>query len=391
MKTSIKLIFFIFIGLAIAQTDVDDQLKGNRKQLNHVQDQINSLRKEIAKTDIKASSTFEQIKILDKEIALLTKSTRLLTNETQLLSKKINITRDQLQVNRRKLRALKDQYLNRIVHLYKYGKIQNVDLLLDAGSINQALVRYKYLKFFNDQEKLVIQKINYRVENIQILENQLSLDYHNQRQTLQNKERQHTKSLARKNEKKVFVEQLKWNSQNLSKQLKSAEEEYQKLYEIIVALERQRRLRERRGETKEEYTLNLKDIMKNKGKLPWPVKGKILHKYGKQHNSRLKTTINNTGIDIKAKAGAEVRAVFIGLVSTITYLSGFGNTVILDHGKGYYTVYSHLDDFFVEPDELVDAGQVIGLVGDSGSLEGTKLHFAVFANQKTENPQVWLR
>jgi septal ring factor EnvC (AmiA/AmiB activator) len=391
MKKIVFLLFYVFIYLAYANTDVENQLKDNRKQLNLVQDQINSLRKEIAKTDIKASSTLEQIKILDKEIVLLTQSTRLLTNESQLLSKKVGITRDQLQVNRRKLRVLKNQYLTRVVHLYKYGKIQNLELLLDANSINETLIRYKYLKFFNDQEKVVIKKIMSRVENIQNLENQLSLDYQNQRETLQNKERQYTKSLSRKNEKKVLVNRLKWNSQTLNKQLTSAEEEYQKLHEIILALEQRRQSREEKGETNEEYTLNLKNIEKNKGKLPWPVVGNVLHKYGKQHDPKLKTTITNTGIDIKAKTGAEVKAVFIGLVTTITYLSGFGNTVILDHGGGYYTVYAHLDEFFVEPDELVDAGQVIGLVGDSGSLEGSKLHFAVFANQKTENPQSWLR
>ena len=391
MKTNIKITLIIIIWLSSASSDVDIQLKNNRKQLNKVQDQIESLRKEIAKTDIKASSTLEQIKILDKEIALLSKSSRLLSKEVGLLSKKIEITRDQLQVNRRKLRALKDQYLKRVIHLYKHGKVQNIELLLNSGSINEVMVRYKYLQFFNDQEKQVIQKIKYRVENIQNLEQQLSMEHQKQRQSLQKKERQQSKSLVRKNEKKVMVERLKWNSQNLNKQLKSAEEEYQKLYQIILALERKRRLREERGETTEEYTLNLKDIRKNKGKLPWPVQGTILHKYGKQHDSRLKTTINNTGIDIKAKVGADVKAVFIGLVSTITYLSGFGNTIILDHGNGYYTVYSHLDEFFVEPDELVNAGDTIGLVGDSGSLEGSKLHFAVFANQTTENPQVWLR
>jgi len=391
MKKNIIIILVLFWGFINAQADVDNQLKDNRKQLNRVQEQISSLRKEIAKTDIKASSTLEQIKVLDKEIVLLTKSSRLLANEFNLLTRKIDIIRDQLQVNRRKLRALKDQYLNRVVHLYKYGKIQNIELLIDAGSINEALVRYKYLRFFNDQEKLVIKKIKQRVDNIQNLEQQLSLDHQNQRQALQKKERQQIKSLARKNEKKVMVERLKWNSQNLNKQLRSAEEEYQKLYEIIVALERKRLLRKEQGNTREDYSLNLKDIRKNKGKLPWPVKGKVLHKYGKQHDARLKTTINNTGIDIKAKSGEEVHAVFVGLVSTITYLSGFGNTVILDHGDGYYTVYSHLEEFFVEPDQLVSAGDVIGLVGDSGSLEGSKLHFAVFANQTTENPQKWLR
>jgi septal ring factor EnvC (AmiA/AmiB activator) len=391
MKTKIQIILILIFGCVNVQADVDNQLKDNRKQLDRVQGQINSLRNEIAKTDIKASSTLEQIKVLDKEIVLLTKSARLLSREVGLLTRKIDIIRDQLEVNRRKLRALKDQYLSRVLHLYKYGKIQNIELLINAGSINEALVRYKYLRFFNDQEKLIINKIKSRVENIQNLEQQLSLDHQNQRLALHNKERQQTKSLSRKNEKKVMVERLRWNSQNLNKQLKSAEEEYQKLYQIIVALERKRRSREERGETKEDYSLNLKDIRKNKGKLPWPVKGQILHKYGKQHDSRLKTTINNTGIDIKAKSGAEVRAVYIGLVSIITYLSGFGNTVILDHGDGYYTVYSHLDEFYVEPDQLVNAGDVIGLVGDSGSLEGSKLHFAVFANQTTENPQKWLR
>lgn len=385
------ILIILMIGLANADSDIDDQLKSNQKELTRVQDQINSLRKEITKTDIKTSSTLEQIKILDKEIALLTKSVHLLTNESELLEKKIEITRATLEINRRKLRILKDQYTNRVVHLYKSGKIQNIELLLEAGSINEAMVRYKYLKFFHDQEKVVIQKIKSRLDDINNLESQLSLDFQIQRQTLQNKELQVTNSITRRNEKKVLIKKLNWNSQTLNKQLRSAEEEYQKLYDIIRTLERQRQLRERRGETKEDYALNSNDIKKKKGKLPWPVTGKILHKYGRQHDFTLKTTINNTGIDIQAKAGTEVRAVFTGLVSTITYLSGFGNTIILDHGGGYYTVYSHLDEFFVEPDELVDSGHIIGLVGDSGSLEGAKLHFAVFANQNTENPQDWLR
>ncbi len=89
--------------------------------------------------------------------------------------------------------------------------------------------------------------------------------------------------------------------------------------------------------------------------------------------------------------GTNVRAIFTGIVSMITYLSGFGNTIIVDHGDGYYSVYSHLEDVLVEVDQLVEMGNIIGSVGDSGSLEGAKLHFALFSNQQTENPQTWLR
>ena len=390
-----KLLFYIGLlfctHLAFAQGDIDGRLKDNQKQLDRVKSEIGELRKKIARTDIKASSTLEQIKTIDQELALIGTAKSLLNKETNLLSKKISLTRDQLDLNRQKLKSQKEQYTKRIVHLYKYGKVRNVEILLSSESINHALVRYKYLKFFNDHEKRLIRNITSRVDEIKQLETALSLDYKNQRETLQEKKREEEIYFARKNEKKAMVDRLKWNSQNLGKQLKTAEAEYQKLYELIVTLERQRRLRERRGETKPDYALNLKDFRKNKGKLPWPVTGNIIHKYGKQHNKTLKTTINNTGIDIKAKTGAEVRAVFTGIVSMITYLSGYGNTIILDHGEGYYTVYSHLDEFFVDPDELVEPGHVIGLVGDSGSLEGSKLHFAVFSNQKTEDPQSWLR
>jgi septal ring factor EnvC (AmiA/AmiB activator) len=75
----------------------------------------------------------------------------------------------------------------------------------------------------------------------------------------------------------------------------------------------------------------------------------------------------------------------------ITHLSGYGNTIIIDHGDGYYSVYSHLDEIYVEQDRLVDSGSVIASVGDSGSLEGSMLHFAVFVNQQTENPESWLK
>ncbi|TFH02607.1 MAG: hypothetical protein E4H13_01505 [Calditrichales bacterium] len=391
MKPFFYIILLLCIHLSFAQGDIDGRLKDNQKQLDRVKSEIGDLRKKIAKTDIKASTTIEQIKTIDQELALIGKTKRLLNKETNLLSKKISLTRDQLDLNRQKLQSQKEQYTKRIVHLYKYGKVRNVEILLSSESINHALVRYKYLKFFNDHEKRLIRNIVSRVDQIKQLETALSLDYKNQRETLQEKKREEDIYFARKNEKKAMVDRLKWNSQNLSKQLKTAEEEYQKLYELIVTLERQRRLRERRGETKPDYALNLKDFRKNKGKLPWPVTGTVIHKYGKQHNKTLKTTINNTGIDIQAKTGAEVRAVFTGIVSMITYLSGYGNTIILDHGEGYYTVYSHLDEFFVDPDELVEPGHVIGLVGDSGSLEGSKLHFAVFSNQKTENPQSWLR
>ena len=119
--------------------------------------------------------------------------------------------------------------------------------------------------------------------------------------------------------------------------------------------------------------------------------GKVVHSFGKYKNPELKTVLNNTGIDIRAEKGTEIRCVFSGIVSMITYMSGFGNTVIVDHKNGYYTVYTHMDDVLVSKFQFIDSGEVIGAVGTSGSLEGSMLHFEIYGNNVPLNPLSWLK
>lgn len=386
---TVSFIFLIIFNLA-AQT-FDEKLRNNRQNLDRVREEIELLKRDISKTNIKSSSTLDQIKNIEKELALLSKAEQLLRKENNLLKQKIMGLQNELAMSKHHLRELQDHYIHRVVYDYKYGRIQNLELLFDSGSINQALIRYKYLKYFAEQETRLVNKIKYQIEEIQYMEQSLTESLNHQQKTLKEKELEHEKYVAKKKAKQSLIKKLKWTLADQQKKLQQAEEEYKKLYQLIVNLERQRKLRESKDVSQENYSFNLKDFKKNKGKLPWPVKGSLLHTYGKQRDPISKTTINNTGIDIKAKSGTEVYCVFWGIVSMITNLSGYGNTVILDHGEGYYTVYSHLDEIFVDTDDLVTTGKVIGLVGDSGSLEGSKLHFALFANQKPENPQQWLR
>jgi murein DD-endopeptidase MepM/ murein hydrolase activator NlpD len=72
-------------------------------------------------------------------------------------------------------------------------------------------------------------------------------------------------------------------------------------------------------------------------------------------------------------------------------MSGFGNTVIIDHNDGYYSVYAHLGEILVNKEEFVEGGTIIGTVGESGSLEGSKLHFEIYGNSRPVNPANWLK
>jgi len=253
------------------------------------------------------------------------------------------------------------------------------------------MVRYKYLKYFSEQESKLIDNIKTEISQIEEINKELNTTFVQQKNTIRVKEKEEQKYIVNLDKKNELVKKLKWNKNNLDNQLKEEERNYKKLNSIIVALEKKRKERERAKKTPPSYALNLKNFSKAKGKLYWPVQGKVISKYGKQKNPVLKTYIKNTGIDIKAKSGDEAKAVFNGLVSMITYLSGYGNTVIVDHGEGFYSVYSHLSDILVEEDQYIKAGDTIGLVGESGSLDGAKLHFEIYAYEKTVDPIKWLR
>jgi murein hydrolase activator len=378
-------------SLLIAQENIDAQLRQNRSQLDKIKSEIDKLQGEISKADIKTSNLTKQIKHIDKEMGLITEVKRLLNKKNRLLSKKIKIKKTELKEKKQLLDHLKTQYISRSTHLYKFGRIKNLELLFSSQSLNQALVRYKYLKYFAEQESQLIDNIKTEISQIEEINKELGITYKQQKNTIRVKEKEEQKYTASLDKKKVLVKKLKWNKSTLDKQLKEAEQNYAKLNSIIVTLEKKRKERERSKTTSPSYASNLKDFSKAKGKLYWPVQGKVISKYGKQKNAILKTYIKNTGIDIKAKSGDEAKAVFKGLVSMITYLSGYGNTVIVDHGEGFYSVYSHLSDVLVEEDQFINAGDIIGLVGESGSLDGAKLHFEIYAYEKTVDPIKWLR
>ena len=130
---------------------------------------------------------------------------------------------------------------------------------------------------------------------------------------------------------------------------------------------------------------------KNKGKFNWPVQGKLLHGFGQYKNPELKTTLNNTGIDIKAEQGTPIKCIFSGVISLITYMPGFGNMVIIDHNDGFYSVYTHIDEILVNNGDFIKQGSSIGTIGESGSFEGYKLHFEIYSNNKNLNPLNWLK
>jgi murein hydrolase activator len=128
-----------------------------------------------------------------------------------------------------------------------------------------------------------------------------------------------------------------------------------------------------------------------RGSIPWPVSGEIISTFGKHRNKEFNAVVDNSGIQIRAPQGTPFRAVAAGLVRFADWFKGYGKLVILDHGGGYYSLYAQAAELDVSEGQKVAAGQVLGTVGDTGSLVGDSLYFEIRKNGVPQDPQKWLR
>ena len=123
-----------------------------------------------------------------------------------------------------------------------------------------------------------------------------------------------------------------------------------------------------------------------KGTLPWPLKGALIHRFGSARTSQLSWK----GLLIGAPVGKEVSAIANGQVVYADWLSGFGMVMVIDHGKGYMSLYGHNQSLLRNPGDKVKAGQPIALSGESGGQDKAGLYFEIRYQGKAIDPRPWL-
>jgi len=117
----------------------------------------------------------------------------------------------------------------------------------------------------------------------------------------------------------------------------------------------------------------------------------VVSEYGAQIHPRFGTKTFRNGIDIDVAEGTGIAAVYGGQVLYTGWFRGYGNLIIVDHGTEYYTLYGHAAEIKVKEGDEVKQGQMIGTVGDTGSLQGPRLYFEVRHEGKPQDPARWLQ
>lgn len=384
----LTLLLFTFVAAySLYSQRVDDM----QQKLQAIQKEINSLEKQLKTQNNRLKIETTSMGNIDKQINLTHDKINIYKKKIGSQKKLVGQLENQIDSLQNNISNLQGIFRDQVRFAYKYQRGKQFDWILGASSFNEVVVKFQYFKRVTRAERSIYEDLLKSRNLLNEKETRLTGEIELTRQYLAAAKEEEGNLTSRRKTKSQVIDQIKTSKSLLSQSLKEKKQSYQEIKKILASLEKGRSNRQLRTDTQIKWEKLSGNFAKNKGKFNWPVEGQILHNFGRFKNPELKTVLDNPGIDIQASRGQQVRCIFPGVISLITYMSGFGNTVIVDHNDGYYTVYAHLDEVMVNTGEFVEGGSQIALVGESGSLEGPKLHFEIYGNNQTLNPLKWLK
>ena len=391
LNTLIPVLFLSFVFAQTGKRDYDDELQYQNKVINALNEEIQQLRSKINKAETRERSTVKRISDLDLEISLTEKLIQALKKEEEKTRARIFQLKENIQKNENELEILRARYEQRIVNAYLKGQLTDLERVFSSTTWRQAMYRTHYLKIISEIEQKLTKKIEKLLIEIGQQKLELEVVLRSNLNLKRDKERQMSSYRNMRINREKELNRIRSDKKSLVNYIDEKEAGIQQLESIIkkvledkARFEREERIRQ------QQQILKTKSFKALKGNLPWPAQGRIIAKFGRQWNPKLKTTTDNPGIDIKGQPGSAIRSIMNGVVTTITYIRGYGTTIIVDNGGGFYTVYSHVTNIQTHLDSEIRAGDVIAYMGDSGSINGSKLHFEIWGKGQKLDPEKWL-
>ena len=403
MKSKIIIIStLLFISLSLCdKTSTDIQHDINRKN-----NELESLKLEIQRVEalIESKSKEEEINNeiinqIDNKIKLTEKLIKTLSNEENYLTRLIYKAEENIDLKGKELFKLQNQLKNRVRYLYKYGKENLVDQIMASSDWNKIIYRKKYLQILDEYEEKIKERINNNIKSLKIEKIALQKEKKNKEQLISSKNKEFDNLEKDRKRKKTYIKKIQNQKTELQKNLDSKKAMIIQIKTLIKKLYADKKETKKREEElakirTQKNKATSGNFAKMRGKLPWPTKGKVVGKFGNVKNEKLNTITENLGIDILTAPSEKVYSVLDGVVLTITNIRNFGDIIILDHGAGYYSVYSNLQNINVFEGQYLDTYTHIGEVALGSNFNYPNkyvFNFQIWSNEKKSNPELWLK
>ncbi len=379
MRVKHLLLIIFLTAYACCSSVIAADVANKTKELTGIQSRIKKVNRKLNELKTKQSTLLSELKKLDLQYG---KSAVFLAQlEAQVKQQHAVLKKSQQQIEEKleQIDSQKHVLELQVKAAYGMGRNEKLKLMLnqqDPALSGRVMVYYDYLNKIRLKE---ISKINQDLQQLRELEAQRRKETALLEEKLEKRKLQRAVLLETKVERKALLAKIKGQFASKKQQLSRFKASEKRLKSLISSLQ----------QTTDDFPFEegaVKEFAKLKGKLPWPTKGKLVKKFGTRRSDS-----TWDGVLIKAKEGANIRVVTRGRVVYADWLRGYGLLTIIDHGKGYMTLYAFNQSLYKTVGDWVEAGTIIASVGQSGGQADAGLYFGIRKKGKPVNPVKWCR
>lgn len=365
--------FFCIVSLA---TFSSAQANNSDQQLDEIKQKINSEKTKISQVSQQAKDLEKQLKKDDIAIANVAKALNQTSAELKQTQNRITeLTKQKKQLTQQKQQQ-ETLLAKQIQAAYTSGNHDYLKLLLnqeDPSKVQRAITYYQYL---NKARIAEIETFKATITDLLAVVTELE-----EKSAILNNLK--TQQIVQQNNLKQSKNERAKTIQKLNNELSSSQQQLAKLVEaeenLLIEIQRLARLAKK--------SVELNGLGKLKGKLTWPVKGKIRRSFGSRKQGYLKWK----GILLTAPVGRQVNSIYNGKVLFSDWLKGYGLVTVIDHGNGYMSLYGFNQALLKSVGDTVEAGEPIALVGQSGGQDQPALYFEIRHQGQAVNPKIWCK
>ncbi len=339
---------------------IQQHLKGSKKQRSHVLIELQKLESEISKNAIALNSLSEEVQTIQQQETKL-------EQDLKRLNKQLNWQQTALSQQMRSA--------------YSMGHQQRLKMLLNQQNPAQAGRTQEYFNYFNRARTQQIEAFAETIKRKKQTEAALHQTLTTQSSLLQAQKEKKRKRQRQRSQRKNLLTELSNKIKNQENTLSSLENSRGRIENLLKSL----------GELLADIPTSPSEnrpFLAQKGKLPWPTKGRFLNKFG---HSKARGDLKWNGVLIKADFGTPIHVISHGRVAFSDWLQGFGFITVIDHGDGYMSLYGNSESLFKQTGDWVAAGDIIATAGDSGGQPQSGVYFEIRSRGRPVNPAKWCK
>ena len=381
---------FLMIPLAAlpAQDQGDAKIRAQQEELSRIRREREELQRRMRGLQTRVHDISEEVTNLDRQHDATVRVVRSLDQQLTTLNGEVEHTtanlvraQDEVQVKRAVLRK-------RLVEIYKRGPLFTFEVMLASKTFGDLVARYKYLHILAQRDRAVVSRVDQLRSQIIGQRRQLVSLQNGVEQNRVEKSREAERLQALEQRRQVSLTRAKQDTKKAQDRLKQLARSEARLNNVIQGFENARRRAASRPNAAPlaPSTIRTSDF----GRLDWPMDGSIIYRFGRVVNPNNTTTRWN-GIGIAASAGTDVKSVSSGEVVLAEVMGTYGNTIIIEHGGGDYSVYGSLSRMGASKGSRVSKGQIIGSIGATDPSLPPHLHFEIRRGGPAVDPLDWLR